>query len=71
MDDYIQENGQKAVPWTNEESQSADHTLFPLNTEARGLSGQLQNISFLLELRDLCVLCLNKNGSETIHSETA
>lgn len=23
-------------------------------TEARGLSGQLQNISFLLKLRDLC-----------------
>lgn len=36
VEDRIQENGQKAVPWTNEESQSADQTLFPLNTEARG-----------------------------------
>ncbi len=33
-------------------------------TEARGLSGQLQNISFLLKLRDLS--CFNQNSSESI-----
>ncbi len=35
-------------------------------TEARGLSGQLQNISFLLKLRDLCMSCFNQNSSESI-----